>query len=146
MSQDLRYFNVWDAVAVAATALITVGSFVLYLKGVSEGEQHLPWIPLIFMVVTYGLYERAVNNHELNFYRAVPQPKSAADDIVTKLAAKGFQLQSRNKTQLQFMRKKQFSLFWSLAWLLVAFVGLIIYLLYYMSKKDDLLTVKLTND
>lgn len=146
MTQDIRHYNVWDGVAVAAAALMTLIGFVLYLKGVSNGETGLPWAPLIFMVVTYGLYERAVNNHALNYLRQVPQPKSKADEIVATMGAKGFQLQSRTKTQLQFFRKKQFSLFWSLAWLLFFVVGLIIYLLYYMSKQDELITVTLVND
>ena len=42
------------------------------------------------------------------------------------------------------IKKRKFSFFWAFLWFLLWGVGLIIYILYYLSKKDDIYTITYT--
>ena len=44
---------------------------------------------------------------------------------------------------MQFRKEKSFSLLWAILWLFVFIVGLLVYIFYYISKRDDIVTVTL---
>lgn len=48
----------------------------------------------------------------------------------------GYRVVSQTPTTAQLVKPKKFSLFWALAWFLCAGVGIVVYLLYYASKRD----------
>lgn len=50
---------------------------------------------------------------------------------------KGFRVQSQSETTAQLIKPKKFSFLWAILWFFVFGVGLILYLLYYLSKKDQ---------
>jgi hypothetical protein len=63
--------------------------------------------------------------------------------IMNMYTKEGFTVNSLSDTQMQFRKEKSFSLFWATLWLLVFLVGLLVYIFYYMSKSDDIVTVTL---
>lgn len=50
---------------------------------------------------------------------------------------RGFRVQSQTETTAQLVKPKKFSLLWAVLWFFVFGVGLVLYLLYYLSKKDE---------
>lgn len=55
----------------------------------------------------------------------------------------GFTVNNISDTQMQFRKEKTFSLLWAIVWLCVFLVGLLVYIFYYMSKSDTIITVTL---
>lgn len=69
------------------------------------------------------------------------------DKISMLYSAEGYIISLKTDNQLQMIRKKSFSFLWAFLWFLLWGVGLIVYLLYYLSKNDDTYTVSfLEND
>jgi hypothetical protein len=66
------------------------------------------------------------------------------DAEIERYVALGYRVQARTATTAQLVRPKTFSAGWAIFWLLMLFVGLLIYLLYHVSKSDA--TVYLTVD
>mgnify|MGYP003408751012 CR=1 FL=1 len=65
-------------------------------------------------------------------------------DILIEIYSKeGFTVDSLSVTQMQFRKEKSFSLLWAILWLFVFIVGLLVYIFYYISKRDDIVTVTL---
>lgn len=52
----------------------------------------------------------------------------------------GWDVQSEAEDRIYFIRKKEFSFFWGFLWFLCFGVGLVIYLIYYLSKSDERFT------
>lgn len=50
---------------------------------------------------------------------------------------------SRTENQIQMLRKKTFSFFWAIVWLLLGGFGILIYIFYYISKSDSVITITL---
>lgn len=65
------------------------------------------------------------------------------DKISQIYTSNGFLIVSRSENNMQFMRKKEFSFLWALLWFLVFGIGLIVYLLYYFSKNDEIINIQL---
>jgi hypothetical protein len=68
---------------------------------------------------------------------SIAERKAILDAEVTKYVKRGFRVQSRTDTEAQLVKPKKFSFLWAFLWLLLFGVGLIVYLLYYWSKKDE---------
>ena len=66
------------------------------------------------------------------------EKKNLIIDIYSK---DGFIVNNISDNQIQFKKEKTFSLLWAIVWLFVAIVGIIIYIFYYMSKEDTIVTV-----
>lgn len=65
-------------------------------------------------------------------------------DIIIEIYTKeGFTVNNLSDTKMQFRKEKTFSLFWAIVWLCVFLVGLLVYIFYYMSKSDDIVTITL---
>ncbi len=63
------------------------------------------------------------------------QRSAVLDEHITKYVQQGFQIVARTPTTCQLIKQKKFSLLFALLWFCVGGVGLIVYLLYYASKK-----------
>lgn len=71
-------------------------------------------------------------------------------DILIEIYSKeGFTVNNLSDTQMQFKKEKSFSLLWAILFIIAAFfihfvisiIGLIIYIFYYVSKSDTIITV-----
>jgi hypothetical protein len=51
--------------------------------------------------------------------------------------ARGYRVQSHTGRMVQLVKPKRFGLIWALLWLLVGGVGLLVYLLYFLAKRDS---------
>ena len=65
------------------------------------------------------------------------QQKAVLQAEVIKYVRQGFIVVSQTDTTAQLVKHKKFSLFWAVIWFLLAIVPLILYILYYMAKKDE---------
>lgn len=57
---------------------------------------------------------------------------------------RGFRVMSQTDTSAQLVKPKKFSFLWAMLWFLLLGIGLLIYLIYYWSQKDQ--TVYLSVD
>lgn len=63
------------------------------------------------------------------------------DKISVLYSLEDYEVSSRTDNQLIMIRKKTFSFLWGFLWFLLWGFGLIVYLLYYLSKKDEVYTI-----
>ena len=56
---------------------------------------------------------------------------------ITEYVRKGYVVQSQTETSAQLVKPKVFSFVWSFLWFLLLGVGVLVYIFYYMSKKDQ---------
>lgn len=49
----------------------------------------------------------------------------------------GFRVISQTDTTAQLIKPKKFSFFWAFIWFLALGIGLLVYIIYYMAKKDQ---------
>ena len=68
------------------------------------------------------------------------EKKNIIIEIYTK---EGFTVNNISDTHIQFRKEKTFSLLWAILWLCLFLVGLLVYIFYYMSKSDDIVTITL---
>lgn len=55
---------------------------------------------------------------------------------INHYVAKGYRVVSQTETSAQLVRPKTFSFVWAFLWFLLFGVGLLVYILYYATKKD----------
>lgn len=105
------------------------------------------FLALFVSALAWGLYRDIVDQQ---FVRAILtsdlRNADKIDNLVAFYSAKGFAVTNRSGNQVQMVRKKKFSFWWALAWFLLFGVGVIIYLLYYLAKRDDVRTYTLPGD
>lgn len=58
----------------------------------------------------------------------------------------GYRIAHQDSERIQLIRPKKFSFGWAIFWFLFLGVGLLVYVLYYMAKKDDVLVIDLKNE
>lgn len=68
------------------------------------------------------------------------------DKISILYTNEGYTIGSKTENQLQMIKKKTFSFLWAFLWLLLFGVGLIVYLLYYLSKNDEVYTITIPKE
>jgi len=61
------------------------------------------------------------------------------EERITEFVLRGYRVVSRTETTAQLVRPKVFSFFWATAWFLVCGVGVLVYLFWYASKRDEVL-------
>jgi uncharacterized BrkB/YihY/UPF0761 family membrane protein len=69
----------------------------------------------------------------------IPDAAVAAANLqaeVNRYVRKGFRVTSQTLTSAQLTKRKKFSFLFAILWLLVAGVGILVYLLYYAAKQD----------
>ncbi len=72
-------------------------------------------------------------------YRWVPSPMGNMDARIGVYTSRGWQVTNRTAEGVQLRRPKTFSLLWALAWFLVFGVGVLVYIFWYMAKKDEVI-------
>jgi hypothetical protein len=73
---------------------------------------------------------------------AVIQPSApAAGDVLQGTAAyyvqRGFRVVNQTPTSVQLVRPKKFSFLWAVAWFFLCGFGVLVYIFYYMGKRDS---------
>lgn len=63
-------------------------------------------------------------------------PEAVLQAEVSRYIQRGFRVVSQTPRTAQLVKPKKFSFLFAFLWLLVAVVGVLIYLLYYAAKKD----------
>lgn len=61
---------------------------------------------------------------------------------VANAVKQGWQVTTQTTTSATLSRKKKFSWIWFILWLLLAFVGGVVYLIYYATKKDESMMIQ----
>jgi len=61
---------------------------------------------------------------------------------VSRYVGRGYRVLSQTEQGVQLVRPKQFSFVWATAWFLLCGVGVLVYVFYYASKKDDTLYLR----
>jgi uncharacterized membrane protein YvbJ len=59
------------------------------------------------------------------------------EEAIERFVLRGFFVRLRTSTSAQLVKPKKFSLVWAILWFLLFGVGLLIYVFYYLSKKDE---------
>lgn len=67
-----------------------------------------------------------------------PGKERPLEEHIDWYAKQGYRVVSQTEHSAQLVKPKQFSFIWALLWFLCLGVGLIVYLLYYASKKDKM--------
>jgi len=87
---------------------------------------------------------------DLEVQKIIDNPTLSNNMILDKVSAlymsEGYIVTLRTNTQLQLIRKKKFSLLWAVLWFLLWGVGLIVYIFYYISKKDEQVNITLDEE
>lgn len=65
-------------------------------------------------------------------------------DVISDLYIKeGYEQELRTERELKMIKRKKFSFLWSVLWFLFFGIGLLIYIFYYMSKKDEIIYIRI---
>lgn len=72
---------------------------------------------------------------------SMEQRKAILQRTIADYVSRGFQVVNQTDTSAQLLKKKTFSCLYSILWFLLFGIGLIIYLLYYAAKRDELLYI-----
>jgi hypothetical protein len=68
---------------------------------------------------------------------SVEEQSAILDEEVRKYVRRGYRVESRTATTAQMLKPKKFSFFWAFVWFLLFGVGVLVYLFYYWSKRDE---------
>jgi hypothetical protein len=63
---------------------------------------------------------------------------------ISSYARRGFRILSQTNTTAQLLKPKKFSFLWALLWFLLFGIGLLIYLLWYWSRRDETVYLEVT--
>ena len=61
---------------------------------------------------------------------------------IARRTGQGWLLVSQTDSEAQMRKPKQFSFVWAFIWFLLLVFGLLIYIIYYMAKKDELVYIR----
>ncbi len=65
---------------------------------------------------------------------------------IDRYLKKGFRVVSETEMSAQLIKPKVFSFVWALFWFLFLGVGVLVYIFYYMSKKDKTVYLRVSDD
>jgi len=69
--------------------------------------------------------------------KSVEERRAILQREISRYLKRGFRVVSQTETTAQLVKPKSFSFLWAFLWLLMLGVGLIVYLIYYWSKRDE---------
>ncbi len=75
-----------------------------------------------------------------------PNADASLQEHIDWYVRQGYRVVSQTETSAQLIKPKQFSLVWAVIWLLVAFIGIVIYIFYYIAKKDTAVYLTVQSD
>ena len=79
---------------------------------------------------------------------SIPQPiseetrKNILENRIAKYLPRGYFIVSQTDHNAQLKRPKKFSCLWAALWFLFFGIGIIVYLIYYAAKRDDLIYIE----
>jgi len=73
---------------------------------------------------------------------SLDERKEILQQQIAKYSRKGYQVVSQTDTTAQMRKAKTFSLIWAILWALLALVGILVYIFYYMAKKDKIIFIE----
>jgi len=73
--------------------------------------------------------------------RSIGERQAELEEQVQQLTRFGYAVTSRTESQVHMFRPKKFSAVWAILWFLVCGVGVLVYIFYWMGKKDDVATL-----
>ena len=157
-------------ILIVFSAYMAFVSFYMFIKGSSD-TKILSFLLMIFFisVITFILFKIKNKNKNHKYYKdwntreeilkqiqlltvddvefiknsTLLTLKEKKDIIIDIYSKDGFTVNNISVTQMQFRKEKSFSLLWAILWLFVFIVGLLVYIFYYISKRDDIVTVTL---
>ena len=155
-------------ILIVFSAYMAFVSFYMFIKGSSD-TKILSFLLMIFFisVITFILFKIKNKNKNHKYYKdwntreeilkqiqlltvddvefiknsTLLTLKEKKDIIIDIYSKDGFTVNNISVTQMQFRKEKSFSLLWAILWLFVFIVGLLVYIFYYMSKSDTVITV-----
>jgi uncharacterized BrkB/YihY/UPF0761 family membrane protein len=65
---------------------------------------------------------------------------------IDRLVAEGYRVTAETDRSAQLVKPKEFSFIWALIWFLLLGFGVLIYIFYYMAKKDSVVYLSLSPD
>ena len=158
-------------ILIVFSAYMAFVSFYMFIKLGSSDTKILSFLLMIFFisVITFILFKIKNKNKNHKYYKdwntreeilkqiqlltvddvefiknsTLLTLKEKKDIIIDIYSKDGFTVNNISVTQMQFRKEKSFSLLWAILWLFVFIVGLLVYIFYYISKRDDIVTVTL---
>ena len=158
-------------ILIVFSAYMAFVSFYMFIKFGSSDTKILSFLLMIFFisVITFILFKIKNKNKNHKYYKdwntreeilkqiqlltvddvefiknsTLLTLKEKKDIIIDIYSKDGFTVNNISVTQMQFRKEKSFSLLWAILWLFVFIVGLLVYIFYYISKRDDIVTVTL---
>jgi uncharacterized protein YuzE len=67
----------------------------------------------------------------------IEKRRAILQNEINSYIKKGFRVISQTDTTAQLLNPKKFSLLWAVLWFLLFGVGILIYLFYYLAKRDE---------
>ena len=156
---------------IVVSAYMAFVSFYMFITFGSSEDKILSFLLMIFFisVITFILFKIKNKNKNHKYYKdwntreeilkqiqlltvddvefiknsTLLTLKEKKDIIIDIYSKDGFTVNNLSDTQMQFRKEKSFSLLWAILWLFVFIVGLLVYIFYYISKRDDIVTVTL---
>ena len=168
----MKYVLYFILIVVSAyMAFVSFYMFITFIKFGSSEDKILSFLLMIFFisVITFILFKIKNKNKNHKYYKdwntreeilkqiqlltvddvefiknsTLLTLKEKKDIIIDIYSKDGFTVNNISVTQMQFRKEKSFSLLWAILWLFVFIVGLLVYIFYYISKRDDIVTVTL---
>ncbi len=158
-------------ILIVVSAYMAFVSFYMFITFGSSEDKILSFLLMIFFisVITFILFKIKNKNKNHKYYKdwntreeilkqiqlltvddvefiknsTLLTLKEKKDIIIDIYSKDGFTVNNISVTQMQFRKEKSFSLLWAILWLFVFIVGLLVYIFYYISKRDDIVTVTL---
>ena len=168
----MKYVLYFILIVVSAyMAFVSFYMFITFIKFGSSEDKILSFLLMIFFisVITFILFKIKNKNKNHKYYKdwntreeilkqiqlltvddvefiknsTLLTLKEKKDIIIDIYSKDGFTVNNISVTQMQFRKEKSFSLLWAILWLFVFIVGLLVYIFYYISKRDDIVIVTL---
>ena len=156
-------------ILIVVSAYMAFVSFYMFITFGSSEDKILSFLLMIFFisVITFILFKIKNKNKNHKYYKdwntreeilkqiqlltvddvefiknsTLLTLKEKKDIIIDIYSKDGFTVNNISVTQMQFRKEKSFSLLWAILWLFVFIVGLLVYIFYYISKSDTVITV-----
>ena len=77
---------------------------------------------------------------------ALQERRKILQDQIAKYSRKGYQIVSQTDTTAQMRKPKIFSFLWAFLWFLLFGVGILVYIFYYMAKKDTIVFIEVSEE
>jgi hypothetical protein len=99
---------------------------------------------VFFAVIVSDHIDIAKENKKINLiFESDATNARKIEQIIDFFSSRGYRVVDRSENQVRILKKKEFSLTWAILCTLAFGVDLLLYILYYLSKSDDIKTFTL---